>query len=57
MTTTAFQDLATKTAEAFGLATLRMVVLPHPVNTLPMEQLAALANRAVPEVVQKLTEG
>jgi hypothetical protein len=34
-----------------------MVVLPHPVNTLPPEQLFALASRAVPEVVQKLTEG
>lgn len=52
--TDAFTVLAERSAAAFGLPEVRMVVLPHPVNTLGAAELAALAKRAVVALVPKV---
>ncbi|MBI4506691.1 MAG: hypothetical protein HY691_14245 [Chloroflexi bacterium] len=54
MATDAFTVLAERSAAAFGLPDVRMVIVPHPVNTLGAAEVAALAKRAVAALVPKL---
>ncbi len=55
MVTRAFVNLAGSAASALGVRDLPVVVVEHPVATLPREAVYALAERALPEVVRGLT--
>jgi hypothetical protein len=48
-------NLAGSAASALGMRDLPVVVVDHPVATLPREAVHALADRALPEVVRGLS--
>ncbi len=50
-----FEDEAREQARVLGMPDLRMVFVPHPVQLLSDDELAALADAALPEIVRRLT--
>ena len=48
--TQAFQGLATLQARAMGMPDLRVVLIPHPLGGIPVEQACANAHEVVEEV-------
>ena len=50
-----FLDEALEQARVLGMPDVRLVLVPHPVQLLPDEALDALADRAVDEVVARIT--
>ncbi len=53
--TRAFLSLAPKTASVLGYPELPLVVVGHPVTTLTVEAVHAMAERALPDVLAGLT--
>ncbi|MBI3966876.1 MAG: hypothetical protein HY329_14685 [Chloroflexi bacterium] len=54
--TKAFVSLADSAAEVLGYEDLPVVVVGHPVTALPREAVHAMAEAALPEVVQGLSQ-
>lgn len=52
-----FEALVAAYAARLGVAGYPVVVLPHPVASLPGEALRAVAAKAVPAVLERLVEG
>lgn len=52
--TDAFISLARAIASSKGMASLRMVVIPHPIAGIPADQVQAKADKAFDEIVQRL---
>jgi hypothetical protein len=50
-----FIDEAIEQARVLGMPDLRIVTVPHPVQLLTREQVEELADRALGEVVARLT--
>ncbi len=50
-----FIDEAIEQARVLGMPDLRIVTVPHPVQLLTREQVEELADRALDEVVARLT--
>jgi hypothetical protein len=50
-----FLDEALEQARALGMPDLRMILVPHPVQLLTGDELARLADDALPLVVERLT--
>ena len=55
MVTRQFESLAKSSARARGMPDLRMVVLPHPFETLPRERIRELAHEKAGEIVDAIT--
>jgi hypothetical protein len=55
--TQAFVSLAPKAARVLGYSELPVVVVGHPVTTLSVEAVHAMAERALPELLAGLTGG
>lgn len=51
-----FVSLAKNSAKAMGYPDLPMIVVPHPFETLPREQIRQLAEEKVEELVQKISQ-
>jgi len=54
--THAFEPMARLEANSLGMGNLPLVVLPHPVGTLPEPRARAAADSAFERVVEALTE-
>ena len=54
--TEVFRNLALTAARARGLATLRMLVLPHPMESRPTDEIRRIAADRLDEVLNLLTE-
>lgn len=52
-----FRTLAERRREALGLPGQPVVFLPHPMMTRTAEQIEAIADQVLAEVVQRLTAG
>lgn len=52
-----FRTLAERRREALGLPAQPVVFLPHPMMTRTAEQIEAIADQVLDEVVQRLTAG
>ena len=52
----AFHNLAKTIANSRGMPLLRMVVVPHPIAGIPAEQVQAKAEKAIDEIIKRLTE-
>jgi len=50
-----FHPLAKSAAESLGFPDLPMVVVPHPFETKPIEEVRALAEEKFDEIIQKLS--
>jgi len=50
-----FADEALEQARLLGMPNYRMVLVPHPVQLLTLEELHALADRAFAAIVERLT--
>jgi hypothetical protein len=50
-----FLDEALEQARALGMPDVRMVLVTHPVQLLPVDGLRALADAAYPRIVERLT--
>ena len=50
-----FADEALEQARLLGMPDYRMVLVPHPVQLLTLEELHALADRAFDAIVERLT--
>ncbi len=50
-----FLDEALEQARVLGMPDLRMVLIPHPVQLLTLEELHAHADRAFDQIVARLT--
>lgn len=55
--TTPFIDEALEQARSLGMPDLRMVLVDHPVQLLADEELVALADGALDEIIGRLTAG
>jgi len=53
--TEVFANLARSAANARGFAALRTLVLPHPMETRPVPEITALADRYAAELRRLLT--
>ena len=51
-----FVDEALEQARVLGMPDYRMVLIPHPVQILPTEELHARADAAAEQVVARLTD-
>ena len=51
MITEVFAFKARKEAEANGMAALPLVIIPHPVGQLPSDQVQAIADAALDEIL------
>ena len=56
MVTEQFVSLAKSAARAKGVEDLRMVVVPHPFETLPRDRIREIAREKAPEIVSAITE-
>ena len=54
--TEVFEVLARAARDLEGFPTLRLAILPHPLNPLPDDQIRAAANAAVSDITGSLTE-
>jgi hypothetical protein len=54
--TAAFENLARTAARAQGYPELRMLVLPHPMESRPEAEVRAIAASRFPELVALLSE-
>lgn len=52
-----FRGEAREQAEALGMPDYSMLELPHPIQPLPLQQVVALADQVVEEVVRRLSPG
>ncbi|MBI3626364.1 MAG: hypothetical protein HY215_09490 [Candidatus Rokubacteria bacterium] len=52
-----FVKAARAQAEALGARQYQTVVLPHPIQPLTREEVRALADKAIDEVLARLTKG
>jgi len=52
---TEFEALGKVEAQALGMANLPMVIVPHPVGGIPLEQVAKKANNALEAMVKALS--
>jgi hypothetical protein len=52
---TEFVRAATAQAEALGATAYRTVVVPHPIQPLTRDEVRALADKAFPEVLARVT--
>ena len=55
LVTSEFVTLAQACLKAKGYAHLPMVVLPHPFETLPKDEVRRIADERFEEIVQKMT--
>jgi hypothetical protein len=55
--TSPFADEAIQQARLLGMPDCRAVYLPHPVQLLTLDELAALADAAFPVLLSALTQG
>ena len=55
--TTVFENLARTAARAQGYPALRLLVLPHPMETRPEAEVRTIARDRIAELVRKLTTG
>ncbi len=55
LVTEEFKSLADTAARALGYPDLPMVVVPHPFELLPVEDIERLAEEKFQEIVQKVT--
>ena len=53
--TAPFVDEAVEQARLLGMPASRLVYVPHPIQLLSTAELHALADRALPEIVARLT--
>lgn len=51
-----FASLARREAEAFNIATFPILIVPHPLATLPLEEIHRIGAALVDQVVQALTD-
>jgi len=52
--TAPFVDEALEQAHALGMPDLRMTLIPHPVQLLSMDDLRALADASLAEIVERV---
>jgi hypothetical protein len=52
--TAEFERLAHQMANHLGRPSLRVIVLPYPLEGLPADQLVAIARRAYPDVLASI---
>lgn len=57
MVSSEFFKLARSEAQSRGMADLPMVQVPHPVGTIPLDQLRALAQGTVDAITERLLDG
>ncbi|MEK7682081.1 MAG: hypothetical protein AAB502_05575 [Chloroflexota bacterium] len=55
LVTREFQSLAQTSAKSLGYPDLPMVVLPHPFETLPVDEMKRLAAEKLEEICSRLT--
>ncbi len=55
LVTREFQPLAQRAAKPLGYPDLPMVVLPHPFETLPADEMKRLAEEKLDEICSRLT--
>jgi hypothetical protein len=53
--TEVFRNLGATAARARGFGALRTLVLPHPVESRPEDEIRDLARSSVPEILRLLT--
>jgi len=56
MCSDAFSSLAKTIAASRGMASLRLVVVPHPIAGIPAEQVRAKAEKAIDDIIKCLVE-
>jgi hypothetical protein len=54
MCSDAFSSLAKTIAGSRGMASLRLVVVPHPIAGIPAEQVRAKAEKAIDDIIKSL---
>jgi hypothetical protein len=55
--TEVFANLALTAARARGLSSLRMVVLPHPLESRPIDEIRRIAGERLDEIFGQLVRG
>jgi len=55
LVTKTFEGLARAAAKGQGMPDLRLVVLPHPLDSLPEPEIRQIARRHADEIIQNLT--
>lgn len=54
--TSQFESLAKSAARSLGYPDLPMVVVPHPFETLPDDEILRTAEQKLPELIEKVTK-
>ena len=52
----AFLGLARNQSKVFGVPEMPLIVVPHPLGGVPMNEVRARAERALPQVLDQLRE-
>jgi hypothetical protein len=55
--TEVFANLALTAARARGLSSMRMVVLPHPMESRPIDEIRRIASERLDEIFGQLVRG